>query len=218
VTRKTALDPAQRTDDLFELRAVARVAETGSFSAAARALGVQVSSVTRAVQRVEARLGARLFRRSTHGLSLTESGRTYAEHVARWLAEEDALRDRLAAQRGAAEGTLRVTVPVFVAERVLPRVVERFHRAHPSAALDVHASDDVRDVVKEAFDLAVRLGPLPDSSLRGRRVVSIPIEGARDNVIAIVPVLAEETAADLLAAITNMLFGSRFQVAGFTAT
>jgi DNA-binding transcriptional LysR family regulator len=206
LTGKTALAGAQGPDELFALRAVSRVAETGSFSAAARALGVQVSSVTRAVQRVEARLGASLFRRSTHGLSLTEGGRAYTAHLAHFLAEEDALRDRLAAMRGAAEGTLRVTVPVFVAERVLPRVVERFARAHPVASLDLHASDDLRDLVKEGFDLAVRLGPLPDSALRGRRVVSFR------RVVVAAPAFVRERGAPRhprqLAALPGLLYGS----------
>lgn len=171
--RKTELIPAQvSSDDLFELRTVCRVAETGAFSAAARALGVSVSTVTRAVQRVEARLGVKLFLRSTHGLAATEAGRSYTAHLARFLSEEQALREQLATSREAGHGTLRVTLPVFVAERVLPEVVARFHRAHPSAVLDVHASDDRRDVVRESFDLAIRQGPLPDSTLRGRRVAS----------------------------------------------
>jgi DNA-binding transcriptional LysR family regulator len=173
VTRKTDFVPAQRAgDDLLSLRAVARVADTRSFSAAARAMGVQVSTVTRAVARLEGRLGTTLFLRSTHGLAPTEAGRAYVAHVARWLAEEDALRDRIATMRDTGGGTLRVTVPVFVAQQVLPAVVLRFHRDHPDAVLDVHASDDTRDVVREAFDLAIRLGPLPDSTLRGRRLVS----------------------------------------------
>jgi len=172
MARKTELTEPQRLpDDLLELRAASRVAETGSFSAAARALGVQVSTVTRAVQRIEQRLGARLFRRSTHGLSATEAGRVYAAHAARWLAEEDAVRERLKLARDAGRGTLRVTVPVFVAEHVFPQVAARFLRAQPDASLDVHASDDFRDVVKDGFDLAIRLGPLGDSTLRCRRVV-----------------------------------------------
>jgi DNA-binding transcriptional LysR family regulator len=159
-------------DDLLELRAVHHVAATHSFSAAARALGVNVSTVTRAVQRVETRLGLRLFLRSTHGLSPTEAGRAYATHLARWLAEEDEVRDHLAAAKDARRGTLRVTVPVFVAERVLPPVVVRFARDHPGVRLDLHASDDVRDVITDAFDLAIRMGPLRDSALRARRLVN----------------------------------------------
>jgi DNA-binding transcriptional LysR family regulator len=170
--RKTVLPAAaDKGDDLLELRAVHHVAATLSFSAAARALGVNVSTVTRAVQRVEARLGLRLFLRSTHGLSPTEAGRAYATHVARWLAEEDEIRDGLAAAVDARRGTLRITVPVFVAERVLPPVVVRFAAEHPGARLDVHASDDFRDLVTDAFDLAIRMGPLRDSTLRARRLV-----------------------------------------------
>lgn len=168
MARKTALPAA---DDLFELRVVHQVATTGSFSAAARALGVTVSTATRAVQRLEGRLGVALFRRSTHGLSLTESGRRYAAHVAQVLTAEDAVRDEIAAARDARGGTLRVTVPVWVTEHVLPAVVARFAAAHPGVRLDVHASDDLRDVVTDAYDLAIRLGPLPDSSLRARRLV-----------------------------------------------
>jgi DNA-binding transcriptional LysR family regulator len=169
MVRKTALPAA---DDLLELRAVHEVATRGSFSAAARALGVTVSTATRAVQRLEARLGVALFRRSTHGLSQTEAGRRYAAHVAQVLAAEDAVRDEIAAAKDARRGTLRVTVPVYVAERVLPRVVPLFARAHPGVHLDLHASDDLRDVVTGAYDLAIRLGPLPDSTLRASRLVT----------------------------------------------
>lgn len=171
--RKTALPAAPGPpDDLLELRAVQLVAATGSFSAAARALAVTVSSVTRAVRRVETRLGLHLFRRSTHGLSPTEAGRAYAAHLHEWLGAEDAMRDRLAATRDARRGALRITVPVFVAEHVLPPVIARFTAAHPDVRLDVHASDDLRDVVTDAFDLAIRMGPLRDSTLRARRLVS----------------------------------------------
>lgn len=171
MTRNTALPAAAPLDDLFELRAVQHVATTRSFSAAARVLGVNVSSVTRAVQRLEARLGVTLFRRSTHGLSLTEAGQVYAAHAAAWLAAEDTVRDEIAATRDARRGTLRVTVPVWIAERILPAVVAAFAAAHPGVQLDVHASDDMRDVITDAFDLAVRLGPLRDSTLRARRLI-----------------------------------------------
>lgn len=173
MARKMALPAtAGGLDDLLELRAVHQVATTRSFSAAARVLAVNVSTVTRAVQRVEARLGLRLFLRSTHGLSLTEAGRAYTAHLARWLGEEDEIRDGLAAAKDARRGTLRITVPVFVAERVLPPVIQRFTTEHPQVRLDVHASDDFRDLVADAFDLAIRLGPLRDSTLRARRLIN----------------------------------------------
>ncbi|MBX3024110.1 LysR family transcriptional regulator [bacterium] len=203
---KTALPAA---DDLFELRVVHQVASSGSFSAAARALGVTVSTATRAVQRLEARLGVALFRRSTHGLSLTEAGRRYAAHVAQVLAAEDAVRDEIAAAKDARRGTLRVTVPVFVAEQVLPRVVRRFVAAHPGVQLDVHASDDFRDVITDAYDLAIRLGPLPDSSLRARRLVGF------QRVICAAPAWLAAHGAPRdpgrLAAVPCLLYGSGSQ-------
>jgi len=203
--RKTELPPVAM-EELFALRAVQQVAAARSFSAAARTLGVAVSSVTRAVQRVERSLGARLFRRSTHGLSPTEAGRAYAAHVAQWLTAEDAVRAQIGAARGARAGTLRVTVPVFVAEHVLPDVVRRFAAAHPAVHLDVHASDDTRDVVTDAFDLAIRLGPLRDSTLRTRRVASFR------RVVCAAPVFVERHGPlrdpTRLAALPCLLYGS----------
>ncbi|MGH7785371.1 MAG: LysR family transcriptional regulator [Candidatus Binatia bacterium] len=206
--RKTVL-PAPPAEDLFALRAVHHVATTRSFSAAARALGVAVSSVTRAVQRVEASLGARLFRRSTHGLSPTEAGRAYAAHVAHWLTAENAVREEIGAARDARSGTLRVTVPVFVAEHVLPAVAQRFAAAYPGAHLDVHASDDLRDMVSDAFDLAIRLGPLRDSTLRARRLVSFR------RVVCAAPAFVQRHGAlrdpAHLAALPCLLYGSGVQ-------
>lgn len=172
-TRNTVLHKSQHeSDPLSDLRLVRRAIEARSITAAARAMAVSVSTVTRAVQRVEKSLGAALFVRSTRGVVTTEAGRQYGEHLARWLGEEDVLRAQLGAVRAAKKGTLRVTVPVFVAERVLPAVIEAMCREHPEVSLDVHASDDFRDLVTEGFDLALRMGPLPDSTLEARKLLS----------------------------------------------
>jgi DNA-binding transcriptional LysR family regulator len=103
---------------------------------------------------------------------LTEAGGAYGAHLSRWLGEDDTLRGQLGEVRQARRGTLRVTVPVFVAEQVLPRALEALQREHPEVLVDVHASDDVMDLVQGGFDLALRLGPLRDSSLEARRLVS----------------------------------------------
>jgi DNA-binding transcriptional LysR family regulator len=168
--RKTAL-PEER-DDLLVSRAIVKLCEVGSFSAVASTLGVSTSAITRAVQRHEQRLGVALFLRSTHGLSPTEAGRRYAEHLDRWLCEEDGLRASLNAERNAETGTLRMTVPVFVAEQLLLAALRRFGETHPQVSVDVHASDDNRDLIKEGFDLAIRMGPLAPSNLRTRAVAS----------------------------------------------
>lgn len=159
-------------DDLFAPRAFALVASTLSFSVAARALGVEVSTVTRAVDRLEARLGARLVARSTHALALTDAGRLYRQHVDEWLARDAAVRAELA---GVGARTLRVTVPMIVAERVLPIALPRVMARHPAALVDVHASDDRVDVVGGAYDLAIRQGPLVDSTLRARKIVTFDV-------------------------------------------
>ncbi|MCU0654712.1 MAG: LysR family transcriptional regulator [Polyangiaceae bacterium] len=170
--RKIALQELQHQDDPLQgLRLVRRALEARSITAAARSAGTSVSTVSRAVQQAERYLGVALFVRSTRGVVTTEAGRQYREHLARWLGEEEALRGQLGEVR-AARGALRVTVPVFVAEQVLPPVIAAMREEHPEISLDVHASDDLRDLVKEGFDLALRLGPLPDSTLEARRLIS----------------------------------------------
>ncbi len=171
--RKTDLSEERAaSDDLFVSRAIVKLVEVGSFSAVANTLGVSTSAVTRAVQRHEQRLGVALFLRSTHGLSPTVAGRRYAEHLERWLCDEDAMRAALNAERRAEIGSLRITVPVFVAEQLLLAALKRFSETHPQVTIDVHASDDTRDVIKEGFDLAIRMGPLAPSNLRTRAVAS----------------------------------------------
>jgi DNA-binding transcriptional LysR family regulator len=171
VKRKTDLRSAQATLALGDLRLLLRVADSRSFSATARALGLPVSTVSRAVARIEAGLGRKLFRRTTHGLSVTDAGSDYLRHVAQWLRAEDALRARW--RDGARErGRLRVTVPVFVAERVLPTVLAEVLARHPEARIELQASDERSDLIRDGFDLALRLGPLPDSTFKARRIAS----------------------------------------------
>ncbi len=164
-----------KRDELFERRLLAQVHAGGSFSAAARSLGVTVSTVTRAIQRVEEDLGVRLFARAARGLRATEAGALYLAHVARVLHGEAEARAALQEIAAGSSGTLRLTVPVFVAEHLLPAAVVAFTAAHPDVRLEVHASDDVVDLAASGFDLAVRAGPLPDSSLRARKLLEYPI-------------------------------------------
>jgi DNA-binding transcriptional LysR family regulator len=164
-------------DELFARRALALAAAGRSFTAAARALGVDVSTVTRVVERVERSLGARLFTRTPRGVAPTEAGALYLAHVERVLHGEGAVREAIGAVVSGEGATFRVTVPVFVAQRVLPDVLVRLREAHPGVRVHVHASDDTVELAGGAFDLAVRLGPLPDHlappsdpALRSQRV------------------------------------------------
>ena len=150
-----------------ERRVLVQAADSGSFTAAARVLGVTVSTVTRLVERVERTVGARLFRRGAGGARPTEAGTLYLTHARVVLRGEAEVREAIDASK---LGVLRVSVPVFVAEHILPAVIPAFLAAHPGSRLDVHASDDYVDLAGGAYDLAVRRGPLPDSTLRTQRL------------------------------------------------
>ena len=157
-------------NELFDRRALVQAADSGSFTSAARALGVTVSTITRLVARVERTLGAKLFVRSVDGIAPTEAGRLYVDHVRAVLHGESDVREKIGAVVDGRAGSLRISVPIFIADHVLPSVVPSFLRVHSGTRLIVHASDDRVDLVRDGFDLAIRLGPLPDSSLRAQRL------------------------------------------------
>lgn len=161
----------QAPPDLLFLRMFALSVAARSFSGGARALGVDVSTVTRAVARLEGELGAKLVLRSPAGLTLTEAGRLYHAHAERLLAEDARVRAAIRTAGDARSGTLRISMPVFVAQHIVPAIVGPFLLKYPRAQLDIHAADDRVDLLATAFDLAVRQGPLPDSTLRAQRIV-----------------------------------------------
>jgi DNA-binding transcriptional LysR family regulator len=149
----------------------AAVAEQGGFAAAARRLGRSPAAVTRAVAMLEERLATRLFNRTTRRVALTDEGARYLERCRRVLAEVDALE---AADTGEApRGVLGVTAPiVFGRLHVLP-VVTAFLRDHPAVDARLLLVDRVVSLLDEGLDVAVRLGPLPDSSLRALRIGAV---------------------------------------------
>ncbi len=148
----------------------AAVAEGRSFAAAARKLGRSPAAVTRAVAALEQRLGARLLNRTTRSVALTDVGARALEATRRALAAFEELEGVAAAERQEPRGRLAVTAPVvFGRLHVLP-VVEAFLRDHPAASVSLTLLDRVVSLVDEGLDVAVRLGQLPDSSLRAVRV------------------------------------------------
>ncbi|MBV9079475.1 MAG: LysR family transcriptional regulator [Methylobacteriaceae bacterium] len=147
----------------------AAVAERASFAAAARHLKRTPASVTRAVAALEAELGVRLLNRNTRAVSLTEAGERHLGVVRRLLADHAELRDLGADAGGAASGTLRVTAPAhFGRLHVVPLVAE-FLKHHGGLRADLLLLDRVVSLVEEGIDVGVRLGPLPDSTLRAVR-------------------------------------------------
>jgi len=154
-----------------DLLLFARVVEAGSFSRAAERVGMPKSTVSRRLAELERRLGERLMLRTTRKLALTEFGQNVLDH-ARQVATEVEGTLALALHRQALpSGRLRVTMPGDLANLALGRMLADFAKAHPAISLEVDLSPRRVDLIAENFDLALRMGDLPDDSqLAARRV------------------------------------------------
>ncbi|MFC3608481.1 LysR family transcriptional regulator [Stutzerimonas tarimensis] len=147
-----------------------QVAETRSFVAAGRLLGVSASAVGKSVARLEEKLGVRLFHRSTRSVTLTAEGTLFLERSRRILAEIEAAELELSQATAAPRGRLRVSLPL-VSSLVLP-VLGEFMREYPEIELDLDFTDRLVDVIEEGFDAVVRTGDPTDSRLSARRLGS----------------------------------------------
>lgn len=145
-------------DRFAELKAYCQVVSNGSFSAAARQLGVATSSVTRLVDALEQRLGAPLLNRSTRSLTLTDSGRAYFDHAAHILAALDEADDAASGRDAEPAGVLRIAAPVTLAIRYIAPLLPALQRRHPRLELDLRLSDALTNMVDEAIDVAIRIG------------------------------------------------------------
>ncbi|WP_175650288.1 LysR family transcriptional regulator [Pseudomonas sp. Marseille-P9899] len=145
-----------------------QVAETRSFVAAGRLLGVSASAVGKSVVRLEERLGVRLFHRSTRSVTLTAEGALFLERSRRILSEIEAAELELSEASAAPRGRLRVSLPL-VSPLVLP-VLADFMRDYPDIELDLDFTDRLVDVIEEGFDAVVRTGEPSDSRLTARRL------------------------------------------------
>lgn len=158
------------TRDLNDTLVFVKVVELGSFVAAARALRLPKTTVSRKVQDLEARLGAQLLHRTTRKLGLTEAGNVYYEHsqrVARDLHEAESAVSQL---QGGPRGWLRVTAPQsFGVNWIAPHLSEFFQR-YPEVRIDLDLSNEPLDLIGKEIDVAVRFGKLTDSGLVARRL------------------------------------------------
>ncbi len=159
-------------DTLSGVTIFCRVVEAGSFRKAAHALGISPSGVSKAMSRLEERLGVRLLNRSTRQLSVTAEGAVFYQRCRGILAELDAAEHLLAEARAAPQGQLKLSIPVaFGRMRIVPHLAA-FAEAHPRIQLQVSLGDRLVDVVDEGFDIAVRIGTLSPSRLIARRLTS----------------------------------------------
>ncbi len=151
-----------------DMTAFVQVVEAESFSEAARRLGVAKSVVSRRVGTLETRLGASLFHRTTRRLSLTEVGHAYYERSQRILADVSEADDVAGHLQTALTGKLRIAAPMTFGIRHLSSAVADFLKLHPEVDIELELNDRRVDLVSEGYDLAVRIGKLPDSSLIAR--------------------------------------------------
>lgn len=149
-----------------------RVVREGSFSAAARALDLTPSAVSKQIGRLEDRLAVRLFNRTTRKLGLTEEGAAFYERASRILADLDDAAESVSSLKAEPRGRLRVTLPTaFGILHLLPALPD-FIARHPEVTLEIDLNDRFVNMVEEGFDLALRIGDLEDSSLIGRRLAA----------------------------------------------
>ncbi|MDF0521728.1 LysR substrate-binding domain-containing protein [Bradyrhizobium yuanmingense] len=157
-------------DRLTSLEVFAKVAAAGSLSGAARAMGLSQTMVTKHVASLEARLGIKLFHRTTRRLSITEAGRNYLESAERILADMEAADSAISRERVEPRGLLRVNVPVVFGTRQIAPAIAEFSAIHPEVTVELGLNDRLVDLAEEGWDLAIRIGSLRDSSMVARKL------------------------------------------------
>ena len=159
-------------DEISSLRFFVVVIETGSFSAAARQLGVTPSAVSRQISQLEENLGAQLITRTTRKQTLTEAGELYFSQAQRIIRDIDSARQDVMRLTGVPSGTLHVTAEPDLANRLIAPLMPGFLEKYPKIDLNISMSAGLVDLVAGRLDVAIRMGHLEDSSLRAKRITT----------------------------------------------
>ena len=160
-------------DTLTGMRLFNKVAETGSFSAAGRAIGLAPSSVSRQISALEDQLHTRLFNRTTRKLHLTEAGEIYYGHTERILSEIEAANTAVSELHEEPRGTLRLNIPVVFGRRYIATTLPEFQERYPDVDVELQVTDHYVDLIEEGADLAIRVGGLTNTSFIARKLTGI---------------------------------------------
>jgi len=163
--------------NLNDLRLFAEVVERGSFTAAARCLGLQTSKLSRRVRALEEELGVRLLNRTSRSLSLTETGRRFHQHCLALLAESKAAKEMVNQTRSKPQGTVRISCPAALLSSGIAEIISRYIQDNPQVQVLVDATNRRVDVVEEGLDFAIRVRsqPLEDTDLAVRQLGFSPL-------------------------------------------
>jgi DNA-binding transcriptional LysR family regulator len=151
------------------------IAELRAVSAAAADLGLSPPTISKALARLEHRLGCRLFNRTSRRLVLTEAGEQLAQRAARLLADGEAAESALLEHSATPRGQVRLGAPMSFGIRQVAPILPAFLARYPQVSVDLHLSDARVDLIADGFDMLLRIGVLDDSSLMVRRLASVPV-------------------------------------------
>jgi DNA-binding transcriptional LysR family regulator len=159
--------------DFEGLAMFAKVAEERSFAAAAQAMGVSVATVSRAVTRLEERLGGRLFNRTSRRLALTDYGRTLAERASKIYTDAEEVEDVARKASSRPRGLVKLAAPLSFGARWVAPMLPEFFRRFPDISVELHLTDAQTDLIGDGFDAALRIAVMEDSSLVARLIVPV---------------------------------------------
>jgi LysR family transcriptional regulator, regulator for bpeEF and oprC len=157
-------------ESLASIATFVRIAETKSFSAAAQQLGMSGPGVSKAIARLERRLGVRLLNRTTRKVSLTDEGQAFLDRCRQILIDVQDAEELLVSRQVSPRGRLRVQMPVGFGRRVILPALPDFLARYPELAIDIDLSDRIVDLVEEGLDVAIRIGEIPDSRVIARKL------------------------------------------------